>query len=255
MIRGVIKRSIYNKNFILLLLFSIVLGIEFLFKAGSYRNFGICAFVITGPDTYKSEMSFLYYIFNPLFISIVASKAFYEDMNSGLYECLINREDGRKKYFQKMYISSLIMGGIVSILPILIVAVFLMTNVPYIPSDCFVLVKKANLFTAFVNSSPTLYIFLSMIPFFIYGCMISAITLVSKVYINSNKNIELMIPFLITVFIEFCGTFFYDIKLFHIMNYFNASLESILGIIAFILCPFVVFNFFYNMRVIKYDIF
>lgn len=34
------------------------------------------------------------------------------------------------------------MGGIVSILPILIVAVFLMTNVPYIPSDCFVLVKR-----------------------------------------------------------------------------------------------------------------
>ena len=109
MIRGVIKRSIYNKNFILLLLFSIVLGIEFLSKTGSYKNFGICAFVITGPDTYKSEMSFLYYIFNPLFTSIVASKAFYEDMNSGLYECLINREDGRRKYFQKMYISSLIM--------------------------------------------------------------------------------------------------------------------------------------------------
>jgi hypothetical protein len=94
-----------------------------------------------------------------------------------------------------------------------------------------------------------------MIPFFIYGCMISAITMVSKVYINSNKNIELMIPFLITVFIEFCGTFFYDIKLFHIMNYFNASLESIPGIIAFILCPLVVLTILYNRRVIKDDIF
>lgn len=255
MIKGIIKRSICDKNFILLILFSVVLGVEFLSNAGSYKNFGICAFVITGPDTYKSEMSFLYYIFNPLFISLISSKAFYENVNTGLVECIINRDGGRKKYFQKMYVSSLMMGGIASILPILIVTLFLMTEVPYIPSDYFVLAKKANLFTIFINSSPTLYIFLSIIPFFIYGCMISAITLVAKIYINSSKNIELLIPFLITVFIEFCGTFFYDIKFFHIMNYFSSSLESIFGIIVSILCPLILLTLLYNRRIVKNDIF
>ena len=247
------KRNFFNKYFLFSILFCVLLGIDSYKRSSGYGVYGVLAYVITGPGTYKSDFDFLYYILNPFFIAAVSTRAFFEDINSNYCEAVIGRVGNRKKYFRNIYLTSMITGGIVSILPILIGVLMLVVKIPYIPVDPFVLPLSKNLFTVFLNTSPTAYILVSMIPFFLYGMMIALFTMVLKIFIRSQKNIEMAIPFILVMFIELCDSFA-NIDFFQYFNYYYSGIHSIFGIILDMIIPLIVFSFVYYWKVIKNEV-
>lgn len=146
-----------------------------------------------GSNAYK-----IYALILPLLASLAYADAYAEDFNSGLIKSILTKVK-KRKYLLTRYIINFCVGGIVTILPLIINYLAQMTAFPLIDNNYFFGMDPIGgnaFYPMFFFNNPLLYIALRIIILFFLGGMLASLGL-SLSTISKNRYIVLIFPFLV----------------------------------------------------------
>ncbi len=259
MVLRLISRNIKSKRFIILLLFCIVGFTKTLFLMR--HKYGLPSYVYSPLNSlmYNDDVfRYLYLNLNPLFISLVSCKAFFEDEKSRVSNfCIVRNGSKKNRYFIDSLVAGCITGGIVSILPN-VIFLFLSSIIRYSGKlDYFIDFKYPNIFSSFMYTNAGTYILLINGVFFLYGMIVALVTMSLKATLKNKSNIEYVIPFFVNVIAIFMEAFLHRFEVLKVFSYYGWIYEFYLRgekyiYLNFFICflvPAIVAGAFYYRRI------
>ncbi|GGE53129.1 hypothetical protein GCM10011391_35000 [Pullulanibacillus camelliae] len=157
-------------------------------------------------DTYP-----IYLLIFPLLAALAFSDAYAEDFNTGLIKGILTKV-AKRKYLLVRYSTNFVVGGAVTIFPLVINFLAEMSAYPLIQNNYYFgmpLVNQDSFWPALFYSHPFLYTWIRILIIFLFGGMLSSFALAFSTVIK-NRYVVVVFPFLVymgldSVFTAFPG--------------------------------------------------
>ena len=147
--------------------------------------------------------SYIYFVIIPIIATLPYGTSFFSDMKKGYINQLVTRVS-KSKYLITKYFVCFILGGLVTILPLifnLIIAgmIFPMTT-PMVASS-YTAIRSAQFFGDLFYTQPMLYVFIGLFIVFVYSGLLATFSLFASRYSNYEWMV-LMTPFVLYLFLN-----------------------------------------------------
>jgi len=146
---------------------------------------------------FVGETYLIYTLVFPLLASLAYSDTYAEDYNTGLLKNILTRIE-KKKYLLNRFFINFFIGGLVSVFPLVINFMGVMTAFPLIENNYYfgmLVVVNGSFLPELYYEHPFLYIILRLIIIFLFGGVLASIGLAFSTIVK-NRYIVLIVPLL-----------------------------------------------------------
>jgi hypothetical protein len=166
----------------------------------------------------------LFYLLLPLLATLPVGWNFSEEVHTKYLRVVVHR-CGRKKYFLSKLCVAFITGGITVTLPQILnfsfIALFIPATKPRVIYLMYYLIEHASCISELYYSAPLLCFFIIMLMDFIFGGLISCLSL-SAAFFFQQRIAAVIVPYLVLLGTDYMKSFLYYI------SYYEVSLLNIL---------------------------
>lgn len=208
--RTILYRVAHKRQFHLLLIINVILGLTDLFMGGILADFPQSNYLFFPVSAYSWSIIIysggVFPIFKflfPLLVCAAVGDLVAEDINSGYIKSFIAHSN-LKKYLTQNMVVSFIIGGIVGVLPAVINFVSLLYFVPQTPLNQFYsmfLVSHQEFLPGLYYSHPLLYLAVRFIFIFIFGGALSLLS-TTLAFRAKNRYVAIITPLFIVMVID-----------------------------------------------------
>lgn len=142
----------------------------------------------------------IYALVFPLLASIAYSDSYAEDINTGVIKNILTRVE-KRQYLLTRFIVNFLIGGILSVFPLVINFMGQMAAYPLIDNNYYYgmpLVSQLSFWPELFYSHPMLYTLLRLLIIFLFGATLASIGLAFSTIVK-NRYIILIFPFLLVL--------------------------------------------------------
>ncbi len=241
-----LRRNLINIRGLQLIAFSAVLYIIIYFQTNAYgKEKNIFDVVLFGKGIVSDYAEMILFVTMPFFVSYVSLYCINKDEKNNFINILLSRYTERRRYFSKKILSSMLTGGIVAITPYIIGFMIFSLKYHIINIDIFDVGVYENIFSGLMTSNPILFYFFNILVVFFFGVSTTSLTLLIKYTLKTKREVEVIMPFAIHIFIMLCSSVFYSLPFYDNMYYKDAIFVKPMGICVYIVIPIVLWGLYY----------
>lgn len=241
MLKQEIRKSLHNKNMILIIVISVIMVV---LHTIFVRNYISTAFAIDETSRYYAfdaglEVSFIqgwiggepfsvynnmfYYILFPLYAAIPYASYAKREKELGYAKCLMVKT-GRNKYLLSKYAASFLAGGIAVSIPAVLSLMMAMTWLPIIPMNIVAAqtgVGNFSMWSYIFYNKPLLYALMYIGLDFIVGGLLACVSL-SLTHLVRSRFVLLVLPMVVNAFVV------------NLLNYVKYPFSRLLYIVPYV---------------------
>lgn len=249
MFRKILYRNIFNKKFIALILFSVVIFIITMIQSANYiYPTSVYEVLLIGRISSADIAASLNFLVLPFFISYIGISVINEDQVNGFAETMVVRGKKFTDYRKKSTVSALITGGIVAIFPTVFNFVTISLIYQSYSIDLFNVPYDWYIFSKLIYRSPMLFFVLNIAILYFFGVGTVALSLIIKYVMKPRYRLEIVIPFIIHMILLFSSSIIYTLSFHEYLYYLFSIFSSYEGIVFFIILPVFIFGGVYIVR-------
>lgn len=208
--KSIIYRMLKKRQFLVMLGFSFALGLSSLITGDVIKNFPQESFFGYPASVYSFQLLvipiptlIIFRFLFPLISSIAVGDNIAQDISTGYIKSFVSHSS-LKKYLVNNIVISFILGGLVSIIPVLVSMWGMFLFIPHIPLNRFysmMLVSSQEFMPNLYFEHPLFYFFIRVGFIFIFGGAISVLATIVSFYLK-NRYLSVVVPMFVLMFID-----------------------------------------------------
>lgn len=204
MVKLLIKRILHRRSFYISLLIGCIISLLYIaIDVFPYRMYDGTPYKMWIETYSMSQSQRIFFLVMPILAAMALGDMLYSDKESGYLDLIITKGKG-KEYFQGLFISNFVVGGLCVLIPLLLnlycCFMLLPNRGPDMATDAAVNVtfdRPITLFPELYYSHPLLHIAIYLVIDFVIGAMYASMALCAGFFLNNRFFITLF-PFVVS---------------------------------------------------------